>query len=302
MRKGLLFLLLLACPLGAQNPSADRQAEITERVVAELAPLREAPAGELMTRAALALRETPYVGGTLDAPAPDGTWREELRVYLDKTDCILFVETCMNLALAVRRQGAAADYPLLQELVLQSRYRDGKAEKYSDRIHYTTEWIEKGVSRGLLEDLTLPLGGRKYDHPLHFMTNHYMDYPHLADAHDPKALEDLKVIAAVEERLNAAGYTYLPKEKIAGASGKFRSGDILCFVTSTSGLDISHVALVLVHDGKGNPVAPGTPGAVVGFIHASPGAGKVAVDPKTIVQYVLSRNKISGIKIVRPVF
>ena len=35
------------------------------------------------------------------------------RVYLSKTDCIIFVETCMNLALTVKKYGKEADFEKL---------------------------------------------------------------------------------------------------------------------------------------------------------------------------------------------
>ena len=88
---------------------------------------------DLMVYAGRYLLGTPYVASTLE-----GGTKEELRIYLTKTDCILFVETCLNLALT-KMQGHS-DFDALAENLRQSRYRDGKVSCYADRIHYTTEW------------------------------------------------------------------------------------------------------------------------------------------------------------------
>ncbi|MBO4230351.1 MAG: DUF1460 domain-containing protein, partial [Bacteroidales bacterium] len=67
-----------------------------------------------------------------------------------------------------------------------------------------------------------------------------------------------------------------------------QSGDIICFVSTVEGLDIAHVGMAYVEDGR------------VGFIHASQNDGKVVIDSRTIVEYVLPRRNLSGIKVVRP--
>ena len=59
---------------------------------------------QMMVMAAKSMLGTPYVAGTLDED-PDS---EKLRVYLTKTDCIIFVETCLNLARTVRNAGGKA--------------------------------------------------------------------------------------------------------------------------------------------------------------------------------------------------
>ena len=82
--------------------------------------------------------------------------------------------------------------------------------------------------------------------------------------------------------------TYIPKAKVAGIEDKIKTGDIICFVSAVEGLDIAHVAIAYVKDGK------------VGFIHASQAAGKVIIDPKSIAGYISSRTNLAGIKVVRP--
>ncbi|MBR5660551.1 MAG: DUF1460 domain-containing protein [Bacteroidales bacterium] len=248
----------------------------------------ETPGGmnmpQMMTMAAMSLLGTPYVAGTLD----EDPQSERLRIFLTKTDCILFVETCLNLARTARNTGGdTPDFDAFVANVASTRYRKEPPYSYSDRVHYTTEWIRR--LDGVLKDITLDLGGEVNDHPIHFMSSHPDSYKQLADADNiPRSALDLKKIREVEEELNKSPMTYIPKSGIAAASRQIRSGDIICFVSTVDGLDIAHVGMAYVENGR------------VGFIHASQNDGKVEIDSRTIEEYVLPRRNLSGIKVVRP--
>ena len=153
---------------------------------------------ELMTEAALKLLGTPYESGTLDEDPSS----EKLRIYLTRTDCILFVETCLNLALTVKASEDGA-YPTFEDFaanVARSRYRVDPPYSYSDRVHYTTEWIRR--QEGILRDVTLDLGGEEYDHPIHFMSRHPESYKQLStNSANPRAAMDLERIKGVEKDL-----------------------------------------------------------------------------------------------------
>ena len=140
-----------------------------------------------------------------------------------------------------------------------------------------------------MKDITLELGGETYDHPICFMTSNPKSYKQLADADNiPRAALDLKKIAEVEAELNKEPMTYIPTAKVEAAAKVIKSGDIICYVSNVEGLDIAHVALAYVENGR------------VGFIHASQKDGKVEIDKQTIAEYVGSRSHLSGIKVVRP--
>ena len=240
---------------------------------------------ELMVMAAKELLGTAYVAGTLEEN-PDN---EQLRVYVTKTDCILFVETCFNMARTVKQKGpkqpSFSDYA---KNVASTRYRCKPPYTYGDRIHYTTEWIRRQEGKDL-KDITLELGGEIYDHPIRFMSSNPKSYKQLADADDiPRAALDLKKISEVEAELNKEPMTFIPKSKVAEAAKGIKSGDIICYVSKVEGLDIAHVAMAYVEGGR------------VGFIHASQADGKVEIDKQTIAEYVGSRSHLTGIKVVRP--
>ncbi len=261
-----------------------------EKIMSELLPYKDGKStGELMVMAAKKLLGNSYVAGTLDAGDS-----EDVRVYLSKTDCIIFVETCMNLVLTVKEYGAQADFEKLCQKIRQSRYRRGEVRCYSDRIHYTTEWIRQGELRGILQDITLKVGGEVYEHPIFYMTKNYKRYKHLKDANIEdtsdisKATKDYFAIARVEAELNSEPYTYIPQNKIKKCEQKIENGDIIGYMSTTDGLDIAHVAIAYWRkDGK------------LGFIHASFGEKKVVIDKKTIAEYANTGKNINGIKVIR---
>ena len=252
-----------------------------ERIM-EIMASREGSTADRMIIAAKEMLGTDYVASTLEAGD-----KEELRVYTTKTDCIIFVETCLNMA---RTVGAGhTDFETLSSMVASTRYR-GRISSYADRIHYTTEWIRRGEAAGIMKDLTLEIGGSEFPKPINFMSTHYKSYKHLRDADtDPVAAENRRIISEVEKKLNEKPQSWIPAAKIKSIESKIKTGDIIGFMTTTDGLDIGHVAIAYVHDGK------------VGFIHASQGGGLVMEQPQSIADYVLKvRKGCQGIKVVRP--
>ena len=279
MKKWFLILALLLPSLACQGQTgrgvdyvtAPEDKALAENVLQELKAHPDECAGTKMVLAAEALLGQPYVAGTLEE-LPE----ERLCIYLTRTDCILFVETCLGLVRAAEQDG---DFETLASELRQSRYRDGVCSRYEDRLHYTTEWTRQGVTRGVLEDVSESLGGIRYDHPVHYISRHPESYARMAD---------VDAIAAIEERINAQPSTYIPKNRLQQALKGIRNGDIILFTTTVEGLDVSHCAIAKVDPGK--PVR---------FIHASTGAMKVVLEPRTLEEYVTGRKAITGIQVFR---
>ena len=228
--------------------------------------------------AARALLDQPYVASTLE-----GGDHEQPRIYLTRTDCILFVEACHCLA----HTALTVSHPSFSDYarnVVRRRYREPVVRNYSDRIHYTTEWVRRAEADGWVHDITLDLGGSVWEHPIGYMSHNASKYEHLKNAaSDPVQRHDLAVIARVENDLNARPHTYIPREQVAAAAEGIRSGDIICYCSGVEGLDIAHVAMAWVTDPEGNLVFGDAPaGSRIGFVHASMAGMKVMVDPKTI--------------------
>ena len=281
----LLCLLALSCVLCAcpRTQAGSRQETpfwrttpadslLAEQILAGLRPAADkADVPELIVRAGQALKGLPYVGGTLEE-CPE----EQLCIYLTRTDCILFVETCLGLARTAKSGGG---FPALAGELRQSRYRDGRISAYADRLHYTLDWERQGIRRGTLKDMTASLGGIRYDHPVNYMSTHTQSYPRM---------DDVDAIRAAEARINAEPFVYIPKEQVKQSLPGIRSGDIICFVSALEGLDILHVGMAVVENGT------------VRILHASSAAKKVILDPKPLPDYLAGRKSIAGIQILRP--
>ena len=265
--------------------------KVYETVMEVLLPLRSESMPVLMMKAAEAMLETPYVGGTLEQTP------EMLTVSLAGTDCILLVEACVCMALTARKEDHS--FEAFCDNLRQFRYRKGQAEGYAGRIHYTSEWIQQAESRDLAREISRSVSGTRLDQVFSYMSAHADRYPMLAD--NPQLTLQ---IAAVEKELSERKYYYIPKAKLEENLDKIQHGDMICFVSGTEGLDISHVAFayesyICEHDccpdGRGCPNGQRR----LGFIHASSKEEKVVVDDMTLAGYVNSTQSCKGIRIVR---
>ena len=278
----LFAALLLSVSASAQTQEEINQA-IFDRVYAAVAPKADLPMPELVVAIAEQFLGTPYVASTLEETP------EQLRVFLDKTDCILFVEMCSCFALTVKGlrivQSLESDkyqvgipyvrkekpsYALLCDNIRNMRYRWGHVEGYASRIHYTSEWILQNWENFILREYTKSLG-EEYEQQFFFMTSHRERYKQLADT------TQFVKIQEVEQYLNEyAPYYFISQERLRKPEvmSQIHSGDIVCFVSKQgNGIDIAHVAIAYEVDGE------------MHFIHASYGAKKVIVEPKTLADY-----------------
>lgn len=273
--KRLLFIVLAAA-FCLQARAADQDTinrEIYGRVASAMAGKENLSTGDLTVQVALSMLGTPYVGGTLEG----GT--EELRIFLDKTDCILFVESCICIALTLKGlaiiqgdlpQQATPSYELYCDNVRNMRYRGGAVDGYSSRIHYTSEWILQAEKNGILKEYTEEIGIPKEQH-FSFMTSHADLYPRLKESQ-----AQTELVRAAEKNLEAAGpYHYVSRDRLNDPekAGAIRSGDIVFIISGAEGLDIAHVAIAYGKDGA------------MHFIHASSKEGKVIVEPRTLAEY-----------------
>ena len=286
MKKHLLILaslLLFLHPAGAQGyASTADDIALGKLVLAQLAAAPQQDPGAQMILAAKALLGQPYEAGTQEGR------EERLRIYLTRTDCILFAETCLGLVRTVQRCGSQATFEDLAATLQGSRYRNGVVDGYASRLHYTTEWIRQGVKTGLFQDLSQQLGGVRDTRPIRFMTEHPDSYAPLK-GESQYAQDNRRAIRAVEERLDDCERYYIPRDKLATAEKDIRDGDILCLATSIEGLDYSHV--VIAYREK--------PGAPLGFIHASTSAKKVIIEPRSLAAYLQANTRCLGISVLR---
>ena len=279
----IILLVAMVAPLNmrAQSVAQGNMSEASAGKYAKIAEVlkqnshKSVP--ELMIITAKEMLGTDYVAGTLEQVP------EKLMVSLVETDCILFVESCLAIALNAKKGIYHPDS--LCATVQSFRYRNGKVDGYASRIHYTSEWIRQGEGRGIFREITDVLSadnlsGQRFS----YMSEHSDAYKQLKG--NPA---EVARIAKMENDLNQfTDYFVIPKEDVSKIEHLLKDGDILGFNTTVKGLDIAHVALVY-HKDNGE----------VGFIHASQVDGKVVIDEKSIHNYVNARKNNNGIRIVR---
>lgn len=231
----------------------------------------------LMDETAKFFLGVPYVGKTLEYEP------ERLIVNLREMDCMTFVENV--LALAEASASGTPSWQTYLEKLQQIRYRDGKIEDYTSRLHYTSDWIYENEKKGLIADITKEIGGVPLAMEVSFVSTHPESYMQL-QSHP----EYIAVMAKKEKEINSRQYYYIPKEEIDKQEAQIRTGDIVCFVTSIKGLDISHVGIVHKEGDK------------MTFIHASSGKKRVIINEESLQDYVLGIKKSKGIMVLRPQF
>ncbi|MES2764635.1 MAG: N-acetylmuramoyl-L-alanine amidase-like domain-containing protein [Bacteroidota bacterium] len=234
------------------------------------------PIGESMANIGLMLLGTDYVGGTLD-----GEGGEVCRVDFTGLDCVTFFEVALGTS-RILRKGKDTFEDLVNEITM-TRYRAGKLDGYTSRLHYTGDWIYDNEKKGVIKDVTKEIGGEKF--PLHvdFMSTHPKFYAPLeADS------TLVGVVANQEKAINARQYFYVPKGDVAKIAPLLKTGDIIAISTNIKGLDYSHTGMAY-RDEKG----------VLRFLHASQTKKKVILD-QALHDYLAGVKSQTGITVARP--
>lgn len=240
------------------------------------------PIGERVTRAALAMAGTPYVGFTLEIDDQI----ESPSANFDGQDCWTFFEIALGLGRMLKKERSTFTPADLLREIETTRYRGGVCHgNYLDRIHYLEEWYRDNDKRGHVRDITrklgptVPLEGRRIDE----MTVLWKSYRYLK--HNP----DLRPgMARIEAELQTHPFRYLPKAAVAAIEPQLRSGDIIGIVTHKAHVYCSHVGL-----------AVRTADGVCHFMHASQTKKRVLVD-QSVSAYLAEFQSHAGIVVARP--
>lgn len=212
-----------------------------------------------------------YVAGRLD----EGV--ERVWVQRDSLDCVTFVENVLARAFA-------RDTSEVERYLRVLRYRDDDDVRYSNRLHYFSDWMAQNTREGYLLS-THPAAA--------FMTDRTQLYSFMsanAVAYAPMARDSQLVqeIEDVESRLSGSTLSFIATADVASAQLVFQTGDVIAFVTDIEGLDVVHTALIWRPEDTKN----------VGFMHASPGRGVVI--ESSLLDYLTNRSRVIGIMIARP--
>ncbi len=286
MRRVFLFLsivLLIVSQALALSPDSVRyhhEATDTACITQIIDKTRSAKLENMGDRMVFIARQwlgTPYVASTLEGD------EEMLTVNTSQLDCTTFVESVIALAMTVSEDTTTyRDY----EKNLQSiRYRGGVIDGYSSRLHYVSDWVADNCKRGNFTEVSEQFAqSKKQKLQLNYMTSHRRSYKTLVDD-----AEEYAKMQDVEMMYSNYVSTYIPKQVLdkPQVSRLLQEGDIILFTTTTPGLDVSHMGIIVMI--KGEPH----------LLHASSQAKKVIIDQISLQNYLMNHNKISGIRVVR---
>lgn len=213
-------------------------------------------------------RGTPYGSGGA------GLGPEMLLLNLTQMDCMTAIENLMALHLAYKEQllsleGVAAK-------LLQVRYSAFPPCRWEDRYHYLTHafiaWERAGYG------VWLPLGKRDMD-TIRYISQNPKKY---------RGFRDWKLIQEIEEQLTKRPRYFIPAADIHHWLPALRDGDIVAFVPTENGLDVSHVGVFFWKEGRPT------------FAHASLIAKEWVIDEDLCAYLDRRKEKIRGISVFRP--
>lgn len=272
----LIFLFLTHCfAAHSQIKYEQKDKEILQQVFEELKTQQDKTTAELVVLAGKFFKETPYVAHTLEVD------KEQLVINLHELDCTTYAENCLAIARTVKSKELTFEH-FAKELT-QIRYRKGIINGYPSRLHYFSDWIYANDKKGLTQDVSKDIGNISYPNTVNFMSTHPASYKQLEN--NPAFVAK---IAQQEKKISSREVFFLPKEKLDKFEDQLKEGDIVGITTSVSGLDITHVGIIVKNSGK------------VHLMHASSKAEKVAISENTLQEYLLGRKSATGIMVTRP--
>lgn len=221
---------------------------------------------------------TPYVEKTLEVSA-----HEPLVVNQQGLDCTTFVENV--LALTQLAQETNPSWSKFVSELETIRYRNGKRNGYTSRLHYFTEWIKDNQKKGLVEDITNTLGGIPLEKPINFMGTHRDLYPNLKNND-----ANYQQLLAIEAQLAKEAICYLPQDQIRQAEPNLQTGDIVALATNINGLDVTHTGILVKK-----------PNGRIYLLHASSKQKKVVLSSEPLVDYLKGIKSNIGIIVARPI-
>jgi hypothetical protein len=209
---------------------------------------RRQPLAERIEQASRHLLGQPYRAHPLIGSAE---LPEVFTVSLDGFDCVTYIETVLGLALAGTAERCVA-------VMRRIRYREGRVD-WTRRNHYMSGWIAGNARAGFLA--RAPLGA--------------------ASVVRARTLNAVPGLPARRVWLRC-----LPKHDFWRVRDAVRTGDVICFASTRSNLDVFHAGIAVWSQGE------------LRLRHASRSQGRVV---EQALAGFLERNTMAGVIVARPV-
>ena len=267
------LILTLALVLLAPTALAQHKPYFT-KLQDSLPHAKKSGMGELIAEIGSHFLKTPYEGHTLE-----GKGEEQLTVRFESFDCFTFVESSLALARTLKRQ--QPEFNTFQAELERIRYRSGRLDGYTSRLHYTSDWAWDNATRGILTNMTPRIGGVPYEKTIDFMTQHTSAYRQLASQ------ERVEAMQKIEDALNSREHYFLPKNKIRQQEHLILQGDIIALTSAVKGLDVAHVGLAVTREGR------------LYLLHASSKSGLVEISQNPLHEYLATMKNRTGIMVFR---
>ncbi|NUN69405.1 MAG: DUF1460 domain-containing protein [Bacteroidetes bacterium] len=225
-----------------------------------------------------------FIGTDYGANVLESDGEERLVVNMRALDCVTFYENCVVLARCIKSGKTTFEEYLSQLQFL--RYRDGKIDGYTSRLHYTTDYWFNAEQKGILKVVTKEIFGennvKEIQRPINFMSTHRESYKHLKtnDANWQKVKQQ-------EDAINARKDYFLPKGNLHMFADKVQNGDLIGITTNLAGMDIAHTGVAVRQNGK------------LHFMHAPIVGKKVQITEQPLYEYLAKNGKQTGIIVAR---
>jgi hypothetical protein len=216
----------------------------------------------------------PYGIGTLETNGA-----ERLVINLREFDCFTFVENVVTLVWCLKSQQKS--FEAFRRRLKKIRYRHGRIQGYSSRLHYFSDWVYDNQKKAIVRDVTAKIGGKPYRKTINYMTTHPDLFPLL------KNEANLRKMKSVERAISRRSPYYIPKKVLKTLEDRIVDGDIIAITTNTGRLDVQHVGFATRVKNRTH------------LLHASSKDGKVTLSRQTLNRYLMQSKARSGILVGR---
>lgn len=239
------------------------------------------PIGDLITEVGKSFIGTDYLAHGIEKNGD-----EQLVVNLNGLDCTTLLENSLAISRCIKKSKTSfEDYQNELQFI---RYRGGIIDEYPSRLHYFSDWIYDNTSKGVVEDVTEKIGGKKVKFDLNFMSTHPESYKHLKSCQG--RTDFIPVIEQQEKEISCRQYFHIPKEELNSKVDLINNGDFIAITTTVKGLDIGHVGIaVKMEDGR------------IHLLHAPIENTKVQMSEQPLADYLMKFKRHSGVIVIRAI-